>query len=105
MGHIDTVLDLFDLSDLFDRFLFKPRKNSKIRVVSSFDFTFASGRYRFKINVLGLFFYNIFLILFKIGIRIAALFNAKAKKWVQGRKEIWEKLEAEVRGQRSEKVI
>ena len=59
------------------------------------------GRYRFKINVLGLFFYNIFLILFKIGVRIAALFNAKAKKWVQGRKGIWEKLRSEVGSQES----
>ena len=44
---------------------------------------------------MGIFFYNIFLILFKAGVRIAALFNAKAKKWVQGRKGIWEKLGAE----------
>jgi len=52
---------------------------------------------------LGLFFYNLFLILFNIGLRIAALFNFKAKKWLLGRKGIWEKLEAEIRGQRSEK--
>jgi len=51
---------------------------------------------------LGLFFYNIFLILFKAGIRIAVLFNVKAKKWLHGRKGIWEKLETEVGGKRSE---
>ena len=62
------------------------------------------GRYRFKINVLGLFFYNLFLILFKAGIRIAALFNVKAKKWLKGRKGIWGKLELEVGNQKS-KII
>lgn len=50
---------------------------------------------------MGLFLYSIFLILFKAGIRIAALFNAKAKKWVQGRKGIWEKLRSEIGGQKS----
>lgn len=52
---------------------------------------------------MGLFFYNIFLILFKIGVHIAAVFNVKAKKWLEGRKGIWEILEEEARGQRSEK--
>ena len=51
---------------------------------------------------MGLFFYNIFLILFKAGIRIAALFNIKARKWLQGRKGIWEKLKVEIGSQRSE---
>lgn len=60
------------------------------------------GRYRFKINVLALFFYNIFLILFKVGVRIAALFNTKARKWVYGRKGIWQKLESEVGSRKSE---
>ncbi len=45
---------------------------------------------------MGVFFYNIFLLLFRAGTRIAALFNAKAKKWVQGRKGIFEKLEASI---------
>lgn len=53
---------------------------------------------------MGLFFYNIFLILFKAGVRIAALFNAKAKKWVRGRNGIWQTLESEVGNQES-KVI
>ena len=33
-----------------------------------------------------LFFYNIFLLLYKAGIRIAALWNPKAKAWLSGRK-------------------
>lgn len=53
---------------------------------------------------MGLFFYNIFLILFKAGVRIAALFNAKAKKWVQGRNGIWQTLESEF-GKQQSKLI
>jgi len=53
---------------------------------------------------LGLFFYNIFIILFKTGAHIAALFNAKAKKWIYGRNRIWQTLESEVGNQES-KVI
>lgn len=86
---------LFDLPD------FKRRKNSKIQVVSPFDFTFAPGMYRFKINVLGLFFYNIFLTLFKGGVHIAALFNRKARKWLRGREDIWKRLESELSTQTS----
>lgn len=37
--------------------------------------------------------YNIFMFLFKGGTHIASLFNNKAKKWVQGRKNIFERLE------------
>lgn len=44
---------------------------------------------------MGLFFYNIFLLLFRAGISIAALFNSKARKWTKGREGIWEKLEAD----------
>jgi 3-deoxy-D-manno-octulosonic-acid transferase len=39
-----------------------------------------------KINRLSLFFYNLFLWLYRFGINIASLWNAKAKKWGQGRK-------------------
>ena len=49
-----------------------------------------------------LFFYNLFLFLFKTVIRIAALFNQKAKKWVDGRKGIWEKLKSEAGSRRSD---
>ncbi|MGZ8524780.1 MAG: 3-deoxy-D-manno-octulosonic acid transferase, partial [Chitinophagaceae bacterium] len=50
---------------------------------------------------MGLFFYNIFLCVFKCGVRIAALFNRKARKWVHGRKDIWKRLESELATQKS----
>jgi len=42
---------------------------------------------------LSIFLYNIFLLLYRIGLLTASLFNAKAKKWVAGRKNIFEKLQ------------
>ncbi len=48
--------------------------------------------YQFKYNNLAVFFYNIFLWVFKAGIHIASLFSQKASKWVQGRKGLFEKL-------------
>ncbi|MFI5128797.1 MAG: 3-deoxy-D-manno-octulosonic acid transferase [Chitinophagales bacterium] len=42
---------------------------------------------------MSVFFYNIFLVLLKVGIRIASLLNNKAKKWVKGRKNVFENLE------------
>lgn len=42
---------------------------------------------------MGVIFYNIFLALFKAGIHIASLFNGKAKKWVKGRKDVFERLQ------------
>jgi len=42
------------------------------------------------------FLYNIFLILFRAGTHIASLFNPKAKKWVEGRKDIFINLEAAI---------
>lgn len=39
-----------------------------------------------------LLFYHIFLVCYRAGIHVAALFNPKAKKWVQGRKDIFKKL-------------
>jgi len=47
---------------------------------------------------LSVFFYNIFLVFLKAGIRIASLFDSKAKKWVAGRKNIFQKLEKEIAG-------
>ncbi len=47
----------------------------------------------FILNQLSIFFYNIFLWLFKAGTHVASLFNPKAKKWVRGRKGIFERLE------------
>jgi 3-deoxy-D-manno-octulosonic-acid transferase len=55
--------------------------------------------YREKIYCLGLIFYTIFLMLFKAGVRIASIFNIKARKWVEGRKGIWVRLGSEIRGQ------
>ncbi|MBL7741986.1 MAG: 3-deoxy-D-manno-octulosonic acid transferase [Chitinophagaceae bacterium] len=43
---------------------------------------------------MGVILYNIFLVFLKTGIHIASLFDRKAKKWVAGRKNIFEKLEA-----------
>ena len=40
--------------------------------------------------------YNIFLLLFRAGTHIAAVFNPKAKKWVKGRKNILQKIEAAI---------
>lgn len=42
---------------------------------------------------MSIFLYNIFLVIFRAGTRIASLFNPKAKKWVQGRRDIFKKLE------------
>ncbi len=51
-----------------------------------------------------LFFYNVFLLSFKLGVRIAALFNTKAKKWLDGRKGIWQNLELSV-GNQPSKIV
>lgn len=48
--------------------------------------------YQFKYNNLAVFLYNIFLWVFKAGIHIASLFNAKAAKWVKGRKGLFNQL-------------
>jgi 3-deoxy-D-manno-octulosonic-acid transferase len=40
-----------------------------------------------------LFIYNIFLIIYSIGIRITAIWNPKARKWLNGRKDVWTELE------------
>lgn len=48
-------------------------------------------------------FYNIFLWLYVIGIRIASLFDPKAKKWLEGRKNIFKKLKAAI--PKKEKII
>ncbi|HWR32955.1 MAG TPA: glycosyltransferase N-terminal domain-containing protein, partial [Chitinophagaceae bacterium] len=41
-----------------------------------------------------IFFYHIFLFLFRTGASITSLFNKKTKKWLQGRRCLFEKLEA-----------
>ncbi len=52
---------------------------------------------------MSVFFYNIFLWLYNAGIRVAALFRPKAKKWVQGRKNIFSRLEQAIPA--GEKII
>ena len=52
---------------------------------------------------MAVFFYNIFLLLFRSAINLASLFNQKAKKWVRGRKNIFEKLESVI--PKSEKIV
>lgn len=47
-------------------------------------------------NSLNLFFYNIFLWLYPLGIRIAAFWNEKASLWIKGRKNIFEKIETDL---------
>lgn len=42
--------------------------------------------------------YNIFLAFLSLGIRLASLFNTKAKKWVEGRKDIFKKLRDSIQG-------
>jgi len=42
---------------------------------------------------MSLLFYNIFLVFFRFGVRIAAFFNEKAKKWLKGRENILKTLE------------
>lgn len=46
-----------------------------------------------KIKRLGVFFYNIFLLLFRLGTHLASPFYAKAGKWVKGRRAIFKRLE------------
>jgi len=45
--------------------------------------------------------YNISVQFYVIAIRIAALFNAKAKLWVKGRKNIFKKLETAIKGEQN----
>ncbi|HET6995623.1 MAG TPA: glycosyltransferase N-terminal domain-containing protein [Chitinophagaceae bacterium] len=52
---------------------------------------------------MSVFFYNIFLLLFKAATHLAALFDGKAKKWVNGRKNIFKKLQETI--PRNEKIV
>lgn len=52
--------------------------------------------YQFNYSDLAVFFYNIFLGLFRAGTYMASLFNPKADKWVKGRKNIFARLEAAI---------
>lgn len=46
---------------------------------------------------MAIFFYNIFLFLYRVGIGIASLWNKKAKLWIDGRKNIFDRLGSELR--------
>ena len=43
-------------------------------------------------------FYNISILLYNLGIRVASLFNSKAKLWIKGRKNIFQKLQLATQG-------
>jgi 3-deoxy-D-manno-octulosonic-acid transferase len=52
---------------------------------------------------LSIFFYNLFLWFFRAGTHVAFFFNSKAKKWVNGRKDIFDKLQQSIPAE--EKII
>ncbi len=52
----------------------------------------STSLFRQKFKLLELFLYNLFLIFYKAAVYIAAPFNPKAKKWLKGRKVIWDQL-------------
>lgn len=47
---------------------------------------------------MGVFIYNIFLLLFRSGTFLVSAFNPKARKWVKGRKNIFDKLRSAIPG-------
>jgi 3-deoxy-D-manno-octulosonic-acid transferase len=53
---------------------------------------------------MAIFFYNIFLFLYQAGISIASLWNYKAKLWLNGRKNIFDRLRGELRAQDSKLI-
>jgi len=48
--------------------------------------------------------YNLFLILYQLGIRLASLFNPKAKAWLDGRAGLMEKIRIELEGNRQKLI-
>ena len=56
-----------------------------------------------KANFLSIFLYNIFLLLYRFGLTTASLFNEKARKWVDGRKRIFQELQTSISP--SDKVV
>src|SRR5215467_3949124 len=57
-----------------------------------------------QIKNLAVFFYNIFLVLYKLAVNISASWNSKAKKWVVGRKNILKKIKSELKGANDKKT-
>ena len=72
------------------------RKNNELKIVYQFAFTFVIPAYRDKFYCMAIFFYNIFLLLYQAGIGIASLWNNKAKLWIEGRKNIFDRLRTEL---------
>ena len=54
-------------------------------------FTFA------KIKILTVFFYSIFLWLYRLAVSFSSIWNEKARKWIGGRKNIFEKIRLELK--------
>lgn len=54
--------------------------------------------------MLSKFLYNLFLVLYSVGIRIASVWNPKAKKWVNGRKNIFETINSKLKTQNSKPI-
>ena len=52
---------------------------------------------------MSIFLYNIFLLLYRAGLFVASFFNIKARKWITGRKNIFERLQNSI--QSNDKVI
>jgi 3-deoxy-D-manno-octulosonic-acid transferase len=50
-----------------------------------------------KLTALYIFFYNIFLLLYRVVLFIASFINVKAKKWVSGRKDLFQRLRNSVK--------
>ena len=72
------------------------RKNSELKIVYSFAFTFVIPLTGNNFKELAVFFYHIFLLLYRAGIGIASLWNAKARLWIDGRKDIFKRLISEL---------
>jgi len=72
--------------------LFNGRKNNELKIVYRFAFTFVIPVNRDKFYCMAIFVYNIFLFLYRAGINIASIWNNKAKFWVNGRKNVLERL-------------
>lgn len=89
------ILD--DYNDQFALFDLNGRKNNELKIVYEFAFTFVAPVLGTKFYQLGIFFYNIFLLLYRTGIRIAALWNRKAQQWINGRKNIFDRVRSEVK--------
>lgn len=53
---------------------------------------------------MGLTIYNLFLFLYSIGIRLASLWNPKAKRWLEGRKNNFEQIETQLKNVNAEIV-